>query len=211
MQIINSQAENVIFEHNVVKTLRIVILDEDKFFTAGLKAVLSSYLKFRSWKAEFLYDYIPGRKIDILFESTCHGSAMRFSCSSVSHCFAFADRRNNHLDYIINNTDKFNILYRHYPVLAVLQFIGNALFADQEPPKQIENTRFLRHQLLTRREREVLLYLKKGSTPAVIAASMGIAERTVSTHKRAAMRKLNFTRSIELHQWMHLSDKNAGS
>lgn len=206
MQIINSDIDINPQDQELNKTISIVILDKDEFFTAGLTMALSVYLEFRNWKAEFSYEYNPGKRIDILFESIYRGAAMHYLNSGIPYYFILADRQCTHLENIKNDTKKINILYRHYPVLAVLQFIGNALFSAQEPSRQMKATRFLRHQPLTRREREVLQYLRHGTTPAAVAAIMGIRERTVSTHKRAAMRKLNFSRMIELHHWMQVSE-----
>ncbi|WP_395313730.1 LuxR C-terminal-related transcriptional regulator [Enterobacter sp. ECC-219] len=206
MQIINSDIDIDPQDQELNKTVRVVILDEDEFFKAGLKMALSAYLEFRNWKADFSYEYNPGKGIDILFESIYRGTAMHCLNSGVPYCFILADRQCTHLGKIKNDIKEINIIYRHYPVIAVLQFIGNTLFPAQKPSEQMKTTRFLRHQPLTHREREVLQYLRQGKNPAAVAAIMGISERTVSTHKRAAMRKLNFSRMIELYHWMQVSE-----
>lgn len=57
-------------------------------------------------------------------------------------------------------------------------------------------------QLLTSREREVVLTLGRGLKHAQVADMLFISVKTVSTHKRTAMRKLGFRRTHELQQWV---------
>lgn len=51
------------------KTLNIVILDEDKFYTAGLAMMLTMYLKNRGQKAEFFSNHTLGKTTDIVFQA----------------------------------------------------------------------------------------------------------------------------------------------
>ncbi|MBH3259864.1 helix-turn-helix transcriptional regulator [Serratia marcescens] len=56
---------------------------------------------------------------------------------------------------------------------------------------------------LTPREREVVLMQRQALPPSLIADLLNISIKTVSAHKRNAMRKLGFRRIHELQQWMH--------
>ncbi|SPZ51834.1 two component system sensor kinase SsrB [Serratia quinivorans] len=49
---------------------------------------------------------------------------------------------------------------------------------------------------------KVLHYLKRGNSQVKIAETMQLQVKTVNSHKRSAMKKLNFTRNNELLNWM---------
>jgi DNA-binding NarL/FixJ family response regulator len=53
-------------------------------------------------------------------------------------------------------------------------------------------------ELLTAREREVLLGIARGRTNKEIAAELGISHRTVETHRESLMRKLQIRTVAEL-------------
>ncbi len=53
-------------------------------------------------------------------------------------------------------------------------------------------------ETLTRRERQVLLFVAEGMTSAEIAAILGIGVRTVETHRGSVMRKLDFENQAAL-------------
>ncbi|WP_425326544.1 response regulator transcription factor [Serratia marcescens] len=56
--------------------------------------------------------------------------------------------------------------------------------------------------MLTPREHQVLRCMSCGLTASRVAWVLKITEKTVSAHKRSAMRKLGFRRSGELYQWL---------
>jgi DNA-binding CsgD family transcriptional regulator len=56
--------------------------------------------------------------------------------------------------------------------------------------------------LLTPREREVVMMLGRGLSNTQVADLLYINIKTVSGHKRTAMRKLGFRRTQELQQWV---------
>lgn len=58
--------------------------------------------------------------------------------------------------------------------------------------------------VLTARERQVLAAIHGGESYYQVAKQLGISSRTVSSHKRAAMRKLGFQSNKELCHWLQL-------
>jgi FOG: EAL domain len=56
--------------------------------------------------------------------------------------------------------------------------------------------------VLTQREQEVVQQMAKGVSQRNIALQYGCKMKTVSAHKRAAMKKLNIKNNITLHQYM---------
>ncbi|MGQ5793280.1 response regulator transcription factor [Serratia sp. IR-2025] len=57
-------------------------------------------------------------------------------------------------------------------------------------------------QALTPREVEVLNCLRGEFGPSQVSRMLGLSPKTVSTHKRTAMRKLGVQRNSELYQWL---------
>ncbi|MFO6502696.1 helix-turn-helix transcriptional regulator [Serratia marcescens] len=190
------------------KTLNIVILDDDKFYTAGLAMILAMYLKSRGQKAEFSSHHPCGKAIDVVFQAIRCGTCIAPPSSICTNndkplYVAIAERKDTHLQHLYCNVNKSNILYRHQSVSLILQFMENVLISLQKAPvKSPQTTAILPHAPLTQREREVLHQLKQGKTPACVATGLGIKVKTISSHKRAAMKKLNFKRTSELFHWM---------
>lgn len=106
------------------------------------------------------------------------------------------DQRDVLLSHHFQSVRKNGTLYRHQPIDAVKLL----LTVEQPQPLGVDiNTD---NQHLTLREREVLRCLKQGKSQMETAYAMSIKDKTVSTHKRTAMRKLNFKRNHELYHWL---------
>ncbi|AGE15916.1 MULTISPECIES: helix-turn-helix transcriptional regulator [Serratia] len=190
------------------KTLNIVIIDDDKFYTAGLAMALTIYLKNQGQQVEFSSHLAYGKTTDIVFQAIrcgtliAPGSAICMNNDKPVYV-AIADRKDTHLQHLYRSVNKSNILYRHQSVSLLLQLMENVMLSLQKTSVKTQSTsENLQHLALTQREREVLHQLKQGKTPACVASFLGIKEKTISSHKRAAMRKLNFKRSNELFHWM---------
>lgn len=189
----------------MMETLTIRIIDDDNFFIAGLIMALSSY--FKNKKIRFYTGPSNGITADIIFQAIRCGTYTT-PASSSGDCsptlyFAIADRKDAHLQHLYRGVATSNILYRHQSVSTVLQLIENILLSHQPPPEDTQQTaKVCLHEPLTRREQEVLYHLKQGKAHASVARCMGIKEKTISSHKRAAMKKLNFRRTSELFHWM---------
>jgi len=62
-------------------------------------------------------------------------------------------------------------------------------------------TRFV-YQPLTRRERQVVNYLRRGFDQSQTARVMGVSVKTVHSHKRSVMGKLMLNRSHDFIYWL---------
>nr|WP_315290295.1 LuxR C-terminal-related transcriptional regulator [Serratia proteamaculans] len=189
----------------IKETLTIHIIDDDSFYTSGLIKALSNYLKNRNTR--FYTDASIEIAADIIFQAIRCGTFIapgnRLGGHSATLYFAIAERKDSHLQHLYHGVTKSNILYRHQSVSSVLHLIGNTLFSPQSPSeKKLKTTKLTLHEPLTPREQEVLHHLKQGKTHAGVASFLGIKEKTISSHKRAAMKKLNFRRTNELFHWM---------
>lgn len=190
------------------KKLTITIIDDDYFFMAGLIMVLSTYFKNKNRNVSFIPGYSITEPADIIFQAIRCGTfidprSQYHVNSGKSHYFAIVDNRDSHLQHLYRDVEKNNLFYRHQSVNTLLQLIEKNIFSSQHLPKKhlSEQEVFLREPL-TLREHEVLCHLKQGKTHASAANCLGIKVKTISSHKRAAMKKLNFRRTNELFHWM---------
>lgn len=55
---------------------------------------------------------------------------------------------------------------------------------------------------LSEREEQVLLFLLSEMDPVDIASNLGITIKTVSNHKRSAMKKIGVKSTFQLHKWL---------
>jgi len=71
----------------------------------------------------------------------------------------------------------------------------------KESPKKIKSVVETRPDL-TGRERSVIYLLSKGMTAKHISLILGIDVKTVSNHKRKAMKKIGVSNNIQLCKWL---------
>ncbi|ANJ92421.1 MULTISPECIES: helix-turn-helix transcriptional regulator [Serratia] len=195
--------------HSIInKTLTIAIIDDDNFYMAGLTMALSTYFKTKNWKVKFIPGYPNLGNEDITFQAIRCGSSIssrsqHHEVSGKSHYFIIVDNSDFHLQHVYRDVNKMNIFYRHQSVNVLLQLMEKKLFSPSPlPEKNLSEKNIFLREPLTLREHEVLCHLKQGKTPAGAATCMGITEKTISSHKRAAMKKLNFRRTNELFHWI---------
>lgn len=75
----------------------------------------------------------------------------------------------------------------------------NSAAKGRKPKKgDIPNDDFQKRLLLSKREKEILHHISKGSTSQQIADTLFISRYTVETHRKNILRKLNFNTSTEL-------------
>ena len=195
--------------HSIInKTFIIAIIDNDNFYMAGLIMALSAYFKNKNRNVNFIHGSSITEPADIIFQAIRCGTfidprSQYHANSGKSHYFAIVDNREPHLQHLYRNVEKNNVFYRHQSVNNLLQLIEKKIFSSQQLPEThpSEQEVFLREPL-TLREHEVLCHLKQGKTHASAANCLGIKVKTISSHKRAAMKKLNFRRTNELFHWM---------
>ncbi|WP_186379301.1 helix-turn-helix transcriptional regulator [Yersinia massiliensis] len=190
------------------KILTIAIIDNDNFFIVGLKIAISTYLKSKNREVKFIIGQDITPSADITFQAVRSGTfitphSQRQAAFDEPHYFIIVDNKDSHLEHLYRDVKKSNIIYRHQSVDTLLQLIEGVIFYPQQLPekKSSEPKAFFR-QSLTTREYEVLCHLQQGKTHINTANCMGINVKSISYHKRAAMRKLNFKRTNELFHWM---------
>lgn len=120
-------------------------------------------------------------------------------------CTAFTDIR---LLQQIKNIGVSGICHKYDPLNTLENSMGFAMAGsgrDSPTIERILNATNSPQRSLTRKEIQVILCLLEGSSVSDVAAMMHRDIRTVSTHKRSAMKKLGYRSDAEMFskgQWM---------
>ncbi|MBC3219741.1 response regulator transcription factor [Serratia fonticola] len=195
--------------------MNISIIDNDNFYAAGLIMALSNYFKMKNREIQFILSPPTEQSVDIIFQAIRSGTRVEPNWrhhpdGKQPLYFAITDENDSHLKHLYHNVAGNNILLRNAQVETIVQLVDQTVSSPRPQPQKIapDPTPEL-SKTLTRREYEVLSHLKQGKTHVRTANSLGISVKTISTHKRSAMKKLNFRRSNELFRWMLLGGLSA--
>lgn len=188
-----------------IESVKVLIMDRDVYFMAGLRAMVSDLLLEKNIDVQFIERPLPGLYVDIDFQAIGYGMTVDV-CRSLKPgvlpplLFLIQDQRDMRLSPKIQIGKQSGTLYRYQPIDVVNSMLEEAIAVQRAQPVHTKLDAFT--QLLTLREREVLSYLRQGKSHEETANVMSLHVKTVSSHKRSAMRKLNFKRNHELFHWL---------
>jgi len=174
----------------------------------GLIMILTDFFNKNDTSVQFIHGPPNGRSVDLIFHALRGGTAMDFwrRYSTGSHQPLYFTIRNKTYSWQENrphDSGNHKTLYFHQPIDFILDIVSKAIILHRSLPPKTTSYRYPSVlQSLTLREREVLNHLKQGKTQVETASCMSLKVKTVSSHKRSAMRKLNFRRNNELFHWM---------
>ncbi|MBC3211573.1 helix-turn-helix transcriptional regulator [Serratia fonticola] len=186
-----------------VKIIKVLIIDKDSYFIAGLRRVISDFYRDKDITLQFIDRHVAGFSADIIFQAFDYGvmfNVWRHLSSGMPTplVFLIRDQRNSLLSHLFQSVRKSGTLYRNQPIDVVKSMLEEAIFMQEcQPAKTTLDT-----QGFTLRESEVLRYLRQGKSHEETAHVMRLNVKTVSGYKRSAMRKLNFKRNQELFHWL---------
>lgn len=179
----------------------IVIIDDDRYFAQGLETLLHMYFVRKGWSVTFLPEQLY-LMATLIIQSDKAARPLQF-------CH-FRQPKKQHNMIIIQHPPRLRrrlpacmnehgIIRRSDSTEVVLHLVEQ-MFRGPTPvsPHQCSHC----SQALTAREWEVLYTIRRGMVPSQIAGYLNLSVKTVSTHKRAAMRKLGFQRNTELYHWL---------
>lgn len=184
-----------------IKTVKVLMIDNDKYFMEGLRRIISDFYLSIHTVVKFVEQPRPGFSVDIIFQAIGYGVTVDVCKSlrqgiSCPQFFLIRDQKNILLSHQFQSVRKNGTLYRHQTIDAVKRLLSEQQFQPASVDINTDN------QHLTLREREVLSCLEQGKSLMETANEMNLKDKTVSTHKRTAMRKLNFKRNHELYHWL---------
>ncbi|WP_447876624.1 response regulator transcription factor [Serratia fonticola] len=185
------------------KIIKVLIIDKDNYFIAGLRRVISDFYRSKDISVQFMVRHAPEFRADIIFKAINYGPMFNVGCPQPSRgqtplLFMIRDQRDILLPHPFQSVRKSGTLYRNQPIDAVRIMLEEAISVQGCLPSKTT----LGTQGFTLRESEVLRYLRQGKSHEETANVMRLHVKTVSGYKRSAMRKLNFKRNQELFHWL---------
>lgn len=180
------------------KTLKILIIDDNQYYKSGLCHLLSDFYLSKNIRVKFIDEKSSKPSIDILFYASRHGipSIYYRYLRSTANLLVFAICDKKEKCFIRRN----NTLYRNQPMKLVFNMVEHARSIVLQSSAPVCDGCL--GQTITHRELEVLCYLQKCRNLTEAAYYMNLSVKTVSTHKRSVMKKLNFQRNSELIYWI---------
>lgn len=188
-----------------IKAVKVLVLDGDKYFIEGLRHVVSDFYLGKGMVVKFIEWPVTQISVDIIFLSIGYGVVSGIFKKlnpgmPLPKIFLIRDSKGTRLSHIFKSVRKNGALYRNQPIDVVNSMLEEALFLQRAPASNVTLDGVIR--ILTLREREVLQCLEQGKSLFEVAVIMKIMNKTVSSHKRSAMRKLNLKRNQELYYWL---------
>lgn len=184
-----------ILEKNIV----ISIIDTNQFFKQGLTLLLKAYAEMHGISLKISYEFESINEATLVFianHKPYEHTWQKLKCRT-THCFQILDtpfcKKNTQGQAVIHRQQKTEDFWLKIS-LALSTNFKSSRFCDEHPKNTI-----LR---LTEREIEVISLLFSELSPTAASHLLNVAQKTISSHKRSAMKKLHFTRTYELHQWL---------
>ncbi|CAI2537938.1 Nitrogen regulation protein C [Serratia proteamaculans] len=188
--------------------INILIIDHNTYYRSGLCRMLNDHYNNHLQSVTFVSQYPCDRAIDLVLHAVNYGSI-----DQVCHyfppekpppiLFVIRDSRDYICPSALRCTRKSGTIYRDQPVDDILAMITETMLNRHYMPAKLPpSCGPCTNNPLSARECEVLRHLKRGNSQVKTAETMQLQVKTVNSHKRSAMRKLNFTRNNELLNWM---------
>ncbi len=175
--------------------IKILILDDDRFFTQGLKFSLHHYFNEK------------GIEVDVheTLDANVHYYLVFIGVSNFSQ-YHYARKMISANTVFIIQPDIKPIFNRYRVVMKTIQR-KQSLSALLHQIDEVHASREVVSYdapllLLTAREKTVLDYYSIGYSNIQIGKLLGIHQKTVSAHKTNAMNKLNFKHKGEFRRWI---------
>lgn len=188
----------------MLKKLNILIVDPNSFFADGLKKILITHCNRKGVGLIFTNNPSDYLLADISFLS--HKNFMTWKNKSTLDLKICSSLIFIHVPLFVNKSTSTMsgaqcIFKRNQPCADFIMLVDNVIKQN----KLHTTTTLSVHsnlERLTQREKEVMYYFSKGFSQTKIGERLQISQKTVSSHKRCVMKKLNFTRLTELHTWL---------
>lgn len=187
----------------MTRAVKILIVDPDRFFVAGLQHAIKAHFQARDIPVLFMGHPLSYPLADLIFWAPGHPSAEIPMGLLVGHkrfrVILLMSPQQPHL--VANCVSR--VFYRHQNRVQLSSLIDTSI--DTTTCAQIRTVSDAYADLLAAlspRQREVMCYVSQGLCLNDIAARLHIHEKTVSNHKRTAMRRLQLERTTDLHHWL---------
>ncbi|CAI0712642.1 two component system sensor kinase SsrB [Serratia entomophila] len=179
----------------------IAFLDKDRFFADGCCQVLDEYFRQRGVQVNFT----QGMDADLIFKAVAKGDMACFCHPPNSPCGLYVsirDDRDKHTAPSFACLREAGKIYRNESRQALIETVDGVMRARNGLVRRNSCCSWCKPLKLTQQEKAVMRYLSWEMTPTAIARRLNVSLKTVSTHKRAVMKKMNFHRDAELYRWL---------
>ncbi|WP_099062044.1 LuxR C-terminal-related transcriptional regulator [Serratia sp. BW106] len=185
------------------RVISLAFFDEDLFFIDGLNRAIFLHFEMQGYQVVILPADSP-EQADMVFQSVRKGLHACFCLNDQLPQKFFSLRKQNDAGWVKQPhcQSEAGVIYRNEPLDTVMLRIQSALATDRQPSVAKNGCYWCEKIFITAREKEIMRYLSMEMTPAAIADRLNLSIKTVSSHKGTVMRKLGFSKSIELYRWL---------
>ena len=203
---------------SIIAEKKVIIIDDHKLFTNGLSSILESIglrvmSTFENGKKAFIY--LQNNEVDIVFSDInmpemdglklCRRLKRDKIKSKIIILSMYEDPNIikeafecGASAYLSKNTEKEEIIKAVEKILDNKKYVNKHLLKKKESEEEEEEDTFTLKYKLTLREREVLQLLLDESSNRQIGEVLHISTRTVETHRKNIMLKLDVKNNIGL-------------
>ena len=203
---------------SIISEKKVIIIDDHKLFTNGLSSILESIglrvmSTFENGKKAFLY--LQNNEVDIVFSDInmpemdglklCRRLKRDKIKSKIIILSMYEDPNIikeafecGASAYLSKNTEKEEIIKAVEKILDNKKYVNKHLLKNKERKEDEDQDTFTLKYKLTIREREVLQLLLNGENNRQIGETLKISTRTVETHRKNIMLKLEVKNNIGL-------------
>lgn len=185
----------------MIRILRILIVDTDQFFVAGLEQAVREHFNARNTEVIFLRFALLYPNADLIFWAAyCPDKVMPPGLLENRTVIQLMSQQPFHL--VADNMPL--VFYRHQCSGHLSSLLDQVMHTASNRPAQIVSEEKKDDPLLTLtpRQWEVIGYISSGISLYDISKRLCIGRKTVSSHKRAAMRNLRLNKITDLHNWL---------
>ncbi|EPL9180887.1 response regulator transcription factor [Serratia marcescens] len=193
----------------------IALQDDNRFFVQGMMHILRMHLTGRGYTAEFVttdhaakVDLIVRAESKVWLAQPCRLAGQEWRNDRAVIAVRDVAMRHSVAGPICRG--EIGVLDRRDSPAVVVHLVER-LLTPNAARSQVNKAWCERCSFhLTTREQEVLWAISEEMEPFKVAKRLKLSEKTVSSHKRAAMRKLGFRRNSELYHWLRKGGLNPG-
>ncbi|QDI20294.1 hypothetical protein FBF86_20920 [Serratia marcescens] len=190
----------------MINKVNVTIIDDNVFFSEGIKYILIHYFLQHGRYVNFVAENDSTQEVDFLFSSApltrrvCYCQMMPIKTHHATRFFSIRSRKHRGLSLVSPCVLETGTLYRRQRVSAVYKLLDSS--ADMTSNKIRNHCRVCSGNRLTRREREVLAYLRNGTSQTEVAEQMHLSVKTVNAHKQSVMKKLDLKKKHDFIYWL---------
>lgn len=187
------------------KTIAVCIQDANRFFALGIQQILLTYFQLQGQGVRFVGES-EAASADLVFCAVHKGWPLqlcRYWVPGKPVAPVFIAVRATQSNTTNKCLREQGSLWRRARPQALLVLVEQGL-KEREKPVPPALCPCCMSLALTEREREVMHCMSWAVAPKNLPQQLNISHKTVSSHKRAVMRKLGFKRNAELYHWLRL-------